>query len=243
MKVIIGYRLLYLPLKKTREVPSNWSELSPDQLFAVAEIYAGTGNEIELLHRLCNVPRRVVRWMDDFQRYCLLDLFEFINKYAPCSTFLIPCLGNLYAPKPKLEGVTFGQFIFIETYYDEWAETEDSASLDKFIASLYLPKDAAFSTAIIKQNTGSLVNLSPVKKLAITINYRLIKEWIRASYPIIFDPGKKRREQPKADDGWIKLFRSIVGDDIIHEDKYANLPIHTVLAFIQRKIKEDAKRN
>lgn len=40
---------------------------------------------------------------------------------------------------------------------------------------------------------------------------------------------------------WVKLFESIVGDDLIHRDSYAQLPIHAVLKFMTRKYIEGLK--
>jgi len=42
--------------------------------------------------------------------------------------------------------------------------------------------------------------------------------------------------------GWLKVFESLVADDIVNHEKYAQLPLHNVLRYMSSKIKENMKR-
>jgi len=42
--------------------------------------------------------------------------------------------------------------------------------------------------------------------------------------------------------GWLKLFESLVGEDLINRDRYAELPVNTVFRHLTTKYKENAKR-
>ena len=58
------------------------------------------------------------------------------------------------------------------------------------------------------------------------------------------NPDEKKDEKKKENTkntGWIKVFDSIVGDDIINSERYATMPVHNVFRYITRKIKEDIK--
>ena len=98
----------------------------------------------------------------------------------------------------------------------------------------------------------------PEEKTAINLNYRLVKEWLCNQYPIIFQkPSDDLETDPVAErsrghrgtaagrsrgSDWVKLYESIVGDDIVNQDKYAALPLHTVFRYLTQKIKENGRK-
>jgi hypothetical protein len=73
--------------------------------------------------------------------------------------------------------------------------------------------------------------------------------WLALAYPLIFQ--EKAENPPSGDkptDGgrrqspWIKVFDGLVGDDLINRDRYAELPVHTVLRFMTEKSKERMRK-
>jgi len=245
-EIEIKYRRLWVPLKKKRKIPNRWSEISVEQLIAIAEHYLGIAKEYELLAAMCDVSKRLVKRLPVYYRYKLAQQIEFITDYKAYNTFIIKHIGNFYAPKPRLEGVSFGQFMFADTYYNDWCMDGKDEDLNKFVACLYLPKNYTFDSNLLYAFEKRASRLEPEIKYAITLNYRLIKEWLTEKYPLIFEKPeadeKKKKKAAAVGNGWVKIFESIVGDDIIHQDNYARLPVHVVLKFITSKIKENAKK-
>ncbi|NQU85800.1 MAG: hypothetical protein HQ541_08575, partial [Mariniphaga sp.] len=75
-------------------------------------------------------------------------------------------------------------------------------------------------------------------------------EWLSKVYPLIFfkqqedldaAPPKEPVEKPKNNSNWVKILDSIVGDDIINMDKYAELSVHNVFRYMTKQYKESLK--
>jgi len=247
MKTVeIGYRLLWIPMKKKKEVPGSWLEVNADQLIVIAENYMGVCSEFRLLAEMCGVSEKVIQKMPAFFRFKLAEEFEFMKDFKPSNSFILKKVKNLQAPKSRLEAMTFGQFIFVDTFYNDWCQDEKTETLNKFVACLYLPKHYTFSEKYIEENAAAVAKIDERVKYAITLNYRLVKEWLTERYPMVFekpDPTqKKRKKTGKAGNGWVSIFESIVGDDITRADDYAKVPVHSVMRFLTKKIKENAKK-
>jgi hypothetical protein len=160
---------------------------------------------------------------------------------------------DFYSPQPKLKGVTFGQFIFADTYFANYQESQNEIDLNKFIASLYLGMNERFEEPLIQERFESIGKLNLNIRQAIVLNFQLIHEWLALAYPLIF---QKREEifnetpgHPELVSGshhdpnqWIKVFQNFVGDDILHDDVWASKPVNTIFAYMTRKYKENARK-
>ena len=116
--------------------------------------------------------------------------------------------------------------------------------MDSFLAALYLPPDEKFRESFLEKNNSIMAKVDTLTREAIWINYLLIKEWLTQSYPLLFYkqediPKKKKQHDSMA---WVKILESIVGDDIINHDRYAQIPLHNMLRFMTSKLKENMKR-
>ena len=91
---------------------------------------------------------------------------------------------------------------------------------------------------------------------AVVINYKLMQKWLTDLYPLIFgredtksmkdedhsDPQAKNKNKIQRDPmGWVKVYDALVGDDIVNQERYAGLPLHSVLRYITKQIKENMK--
>ena len=258
--------LEYQPLKWLKyrrfligNFPSDWIELSAKQLIAIACISKQSIDDISFLSIMTDLPKKLIKRLDDYQRFRLIELFGNFQSDKPYNDFIIPKIDcksmELLAPKPKLHNITFGQFIYIDTYFSNYLESSDPIDMNKFIASTYLPYGQRFAEHIIDANHDWLNKVDLITREAIVINYHHIRDWLTKVYPLVFEShqevdtgteNKKEEEKEKPvkksnPNTWIKVFENIVGDDIINEDKYANLPIHNLLRYMTNKIKENLK--
>jgi hypothetical protein len=76
----------------------------------------------------------------------------------------------------------------------------------------------------------------------------LILVWLQKCYPLIFQEKAETSQdlsssdkQPKQSQ-WLKIFESLVGDDLINRDRYAELSVHAVLRYLTNKYKENARQ-
>ena len=143
--------------------PQNWSEIHADQLLAIVSLGRNQISELQFLSSLSGIKTRILKRMDDYQIFKISELLEFISDRNPHHEFIIRKLSTthqpmLYAPSPKLKGVTFGQFIFADTYFANYQESQKEDDLNKFIASLYLGKHEKFEEQFPSLNSITNVN-------------------------------------------------------------------------------------
>jgi len=254
VNIAIEYPCLFLKRTATGTVPTSWDELTEKQLVEISRNVNGREIDFHFLSVLTSISVRFLKKLSPFQ---LLKLSREINFIGNASTyhskFIIRRLKGtkLYAPKPKLAGMTFVQFIFADSYYNDWLAAQDETALNNFVATLYLCPGEKFDNEIIPIRVSTIVNVDIDVRKSIAINYGLILMWIQSAYPLVFStssvapssvaPSPDRPIAP-SHSAWLKLFDSLVGDDLINRDRYAKLPIHTILTYLTTKYKENARK-
>jgi len=247
MKTIdLHHKTLGITRKISALLPERWNELTADQLVLIARNYITTVDETEMLSGLLGISKSIASMLDGFQRFCIAVELDFMDDFKPHSAFAIHKLNGLSAPRPRLEGLSFGQFMFVDTYYEVAITSDDPEHLSKFIACLYLPEGKPFNEQLIEDRADYIkLFFKPEEKTAISLNYRLVKEWICERYPLLFRKpiAESVAEQSRSQgSNWVKVYESLVGDDIVNQDKYAALPVHTVFRYLTQKLKENGRR-
>jgi hypothetical protein len=243
------FSLLKYTRKIKGEFPSAFEEIKPSQLLAITGLINSTISETDFLKIMTGIPESVINKIEEIQRYELMNLFEPFTDIKPYHAFKIPHIktgnGNIISPKSKLAGMTFAQFIFIESYFTSYQFDKNEIDLHKFVASLYLPQNQYFNENEITAFALSLKNIKSEIPDAIVINYVLVKEWLALAYPLVFQREEENEEVSKSkkhnqqsnNSGWLKIYESIVGDDLINHDRYGLIPLHNVLRWMTKKIK------
>ena len=116
INIELKYRpITFLKWKKsaTGKHPESWKELTPSQLKAVAYSFKKTPNEFEFLSVMTGIKKKIIRKLDDFQRYNLTVMLEFIKDFQPFHSFIISHLDleeeRFYAPESMLKNMPFAQ--------------------------------------------------------------------------------------------------------------------------------------
>ncbi len=230
----------YLPirwLKYTRKIsthhPDTWQELTPAQFIAAACVFKESISDDHLIASMLGLKKRLVRKLSAYQKLAVIELLKFIETYEPYYKFIIPQIAGFSSPLPRLKDETFGCFIFAETYFEQYATTNNLEFLSKFIACWYRP--GLFKESEINDRAEIIARQPLVTQEAIYINYFLIREWYITEYPEVFRPAEDQTKKEKST--WLDIYDAIVGDDIVKEQKYAELPISTVLRYLDKRIK------
>lgn len=255
---MIEIKLTYKPyrlLKTIREIngqfPSEFEELKPEQLVAISRVMKESISDIDFLKIMTGIKKNRIKKLDQYQQYKLIQLFMPLTEIKPYHDFIITfiCSGSnqYFAPGAKLSDITFGQFIFMESYFSNYQTEKSKPDLHKFVASLYLQESTPFEEKAIKSDMVQIGKIEESVLEAIALNYIFIKEWLALAYPLLFSQSKEQEEKPDNQkqinrSSWVKVFESVVGDDIINQDKYAALPVHTVFRWMTNKIKENMQR-
>jgi hypothetical protein len=227
-------------------LPERWEEVTQPQLIAIAGMYMHEQTQTAMLAQLSGINEKYIKQFTDFELFNILHDLYFMTDYRPRNCFIIQYINKLIAPKYKLDGLTWEQFIFVDTYFHEYMGDANDEILNKFVAHLYLQKNEIFSHSVCMNRTASktITAIPHVTKVAVTINYRLIYEWICSIYPLVFRKSgvNKQETSQKFNPGWIRIHESIVGDVLLNYEKYGQLQAHNVLRFISNKIKDNARK-
>ncbi len=234
--------------------PSSWEELSPEQLIALATL-----SERDPLHLLValfsGLPRRVCRRMDPYQLTSVWWLSECMEKEVSCPRFVIRQVPAgrylLESPRPGLRRMSFGQFIFVDTAYTSYLEGNKPEDLDRFISSLYLPTGQSFTDELPLQMEPVVRKVPESVKQALVLNYSLVRRWLAGRYTLLFslpddnadNEEKKSAPKIKNSGSWIRVFDSLVGDDISRHQEYADIPLHNVLRYLTARTRENMKKH
>jgi len=247
--ILLEYPLMRFKRKVAGKMPVSWQELSQTQFIAISRMIDGADPDYRFLSVMTGIRSDLLKKLSAYELLKLSEGIDFIgradNSY---SDFIIKELpwGHLTAPKSKLSGLTFGQFIFADAYYNDWCQLLEETSLNKFIACLYLVPGEIFNHENIEKQIIPIGKIDLAIRKAIVLNYALISIWLQKAYPLIFvdhAESTSREDPPKPQSsGWVNLFESLVGEDLINRDRYAALPLHTVLRHLTKKFKENARK-
>ena len=250
--IAIEYPNLFFKRTATGKAPSTWAELTQQQFIAISRTVHGIEPNFHFLSVLTGIDQSLLKKLSPFDLFKLSEAIDFIGRAGNSySEFLIPKIPgtDFVAPKPKLAGLTFGQFIFTESHYNDWLSGKDETALNKFIASLYLNPNEKFKSELIGDNAVKIKSVRMDIRQAIAFNYGLIMIWLQKCYPLIFQGNVEARhalpspnEQTKQSQ-WLKTFESLVGDDLINQDRYAELSLHAVLRYLTNKYKESIRNS
>lgn len=226
--------------------PDRWEELSSPQFTALARMLTDDPSidEITLLSTMLNVPKRVVRRFNMYQKYKLGELLDFLANHAPVNRFVVKKISRLSAPADNLDDVTFAEFIHMDTFYMDYLESKSMEDRAKLVGCIYVRykegKRPLFDGNI---NTNDVALISPADQEGAVLNYGLVRTWLSKAYPEVFpDAEAIGSNTNKRGGGWLSVYDALVGDDIINADSYANRPCMEVLRYMNRKIKENRKQ-
>lgn len=251
INIAIEYPVLFFKRTAKGQAPSSWGELTRRQFIAFTRTVNGAEPDFRFLSQLTGIRKNLIKKLSSYELFQLSEAIDFIGQAGNShSAFIITKIPgiNFVSPKPKLGGMTFGQFIFTESYYNDWLATKKEAALKNFIASLFLPQGEKFDSDTISGNALKIKLIDLDIRHAIAFNYGLILVYLQKCYPLIFQDNVEPRHalalsetQPKQSQ-WLKIFESLVGDDLINRDRYAELSVHAVLRYLTNKYKENARQ-
>lgn len=265
-EIAIEYPFLFFFKRRAfGQLPTSWAELSERQLLAIAGTLGGAEPDHQFLSDLTGIRLKLVRRLSPIQLKAITDQLEFIATAGNShSDFFVKELKgcktikgsnslkgrNLAAPRRKLDGMPFGQFIFVDSYYNDWIATGKQEALNHFVASLYLLPGETFDQRLIESRVALVSSVDLDIRKAIAFNYGLVIRWLQKAYPLIFhqvgEDNHTKDDSPSgkalANSPWITIFESLVGDDLINRDRYATLPVHAVFRYMTTKYKENARK-
>lgn len=257
----ISYKRFGFSRNIVRQIPSSYAELSQKQFIAIGRLYHGNISEAEFYHIFFSLPKHMPV-LDWYMIYKMSEMVDFISHdNIIIDHFIIHELkGKLIAPGNRLKGMSFEQFMLVDTYFNRFVQTEKEDMLNMFIAHLYirnneyfvLPADLKNGLFSRKRKLDLDSRIKQIEKMdydtkyAVFLNFVLIKRWLSKSFPFLFpesdEPADKHKKVKVQTVKWLDIFDSFVGDDIPAMDKYQTMPVTTAFRLMNRRIKDAQKR-
>jgi hypothetical protein len=243
-------RFWFFTKKYKSFIPESWAEINASQLIALGEMYLHKNTQLNLISKFTGIPLRVVKQLSDIEIFYILKEIEFIKDFRPRNCFIIQKLSCLECPRPKLDGMSWGQFMFVDSYYEQFMGQQNDENLNVFIAHLYGFNNEVFDHSLSKRRAEKkIIKSIPYEvKFAVSINYRLIREWLAVTYPLVFNkhedvtPVSEANQQRVQQNPWLKIHNALVGDDLINYENYAKQQLHVILRYLTEKIKANARK-
>lgn len=240
-EIVVERRIFGRRLRARRTVPSSWSEMSEEGMRAFGEVLAGKADDGRFFKGMFSLP-----WwasLSPWQMYCIMDCMGFLTDMsAGIDRFLIGslCGGRLSAPERRLNGVTLMQWMMADTYFGKYARHESDEMLDLFVAHLYTLRGVSFEKAV---DVDAVRGESRGVKLAVAVNFGLVKNWLSKGFPFLFPEGDgDGKGGTVKGTQWLDVFDAFVGDDVAMIDRYERLPVLTAFRILNRRILESKKR-
>ena len=231
-----------------RTIPTTYEEMTPSQFLATVRLTKEWITEREFFLQFFGLTDDLLAKLDTFMLYRLTETLGFLKQIkGACTGFYCQELnGKLLAPQEKLRGMTFQQFMTVDTFFSWFLVTEKEQYLDRFIASLYLKSDEAFTDLDLDERLPAVKQIHMDLKYSIVVNWVLIKSWLSSAYPFLFPEGEamansqgdKVKSKPV---DWLAIFDAWVGDNVPSIEAYRMLPCMDAIRLLNRKIKEAKK--
>lgn len=224
--------------------PNHWNEVTPKQMEALGKMMTRQISEEKLLMVFLSAPSRVIKKLDEYCRFKLSNLLDFVGTREPVDHFIIQKIRGRKAPEPKLANMTFGEFMYVDTFFLDYSASDSDQSLIRKLAAYLYRKHVNHERPEFngKAEESWTRKLKEWELQVIVFNYGLVRVWLEKSFPAVFAQKSSGSGTGKSGgNGWIDVFDSIVGDDIIHSDDYAQKPVIEVLRFLNNRIKESRK--
>ena len=247
------------------QLPESLAEMTGEQLVAAVRLM--DGDDGDPLRLLCGLPEEVFSALSDFQIFMLKDSFSWIRQPNMATLsfkeWKIPSIdvdGEVwYGPTSNFGNITWGEFVYADQCMIQGFHRAAVAALFRPQRKDYdgeTDRRIPFTTYGTTGRFGKLSVLDEALQVAILLNYRAMRAAsLESVYTEIFpyhdlstsdddgpnDNPPEPEEQP-SQFSWTNIHRNLLGDNIQDEEKFLQLPVHTVLYRLNTLIQESKKR-
>lgn len=238
-------RLLGIPIKIGRKIPSSIVDLSERQYLTLVRYMNGQIKEHRLIARMYNLPGFLARIISykKFWIYKLIETMETFTDFSrPLDRFVITRISdtNLCCVNRQFKGISFMQFMFADTMYTQYLKSQKEGHLYSFIATLYLKPDEQFFSLNLEERIEFLSQqrIDSIVFEAILLNYMMMKKWLAEIYPFMFSSLEKNGASSYGhQQNWLDIFDAFVGEQIPDTEYYKKMPCMDAFRIINRRMK------
>jgi len=227
-------------------MPTEWNELTPEQLLTLATIIDGGYSEI-MVHILFlrsltgaevlySVPQRYLPGIVKHITWCTQESNLYVQKFPE-----IEIDGVLfYGTDDALCNATFDMFyLHAEPAYYNFVKTQNIEYLNLLCASLYFrAEDGIFAPEKVKKNMQLFAKVPREKKIAISLFFSGCKKFLHKKFPFAFVAGKGKNATT-TDDGFSSLrLLDAISAGIANNENTKKANLYEVLVRIEKSMKK-----
>lgn len=215
------HTIKFLTYNKT--FPSEWNELTRDQLLFISSMVAnGTGKEtfnVRALQYFTQIPWKDFFKINEIAIKEMADKIEWIHKKRELTINLIPELAingmdvqthgraSLQGPSDSMLNASFEQFFgHTEPAFSAFANTQNAEMLNYLVASLYSFENDEFNPKMVELNKNLVTPIDAGIKTAILFFYMGCRDLMANKYPDLF-----KKSKTKSASGDLDYFEMIDG--------------------------------
>ena len=231
--------------------------MSERQFLAIVGITYDDLSDVQFYVQFFGLDEKVVREMDMYTFYVLNSLLSFTMKTNGMSSFIIHSMKlkdskgrvlRVDAPRPKLSGMTFQQFMMVDTFFTWYMQTQNKNYLISMCACCYLNEEDDFFTMDMDERVKLWKECNPTALNAGLVQWTFIKAWLSGAYSSLFPKGNveevsKKKGKVKISNAWIEIFDMLVADDLTRINPYKRLECMDVIRIVNGKMEYQNKRN
>lgn len=231
-------------------VPESWLEVSERQFLAVVARAYDLMDDAAFYAQFFGFDVGLVSQLDLYSFYVLNGLLSFTKKDDGMQSFILPMLklkdgeGRVFCvvePHARLKGMSFQQFMMVDTFYTWYVQTKKRDYLLSMCACCYLREGEDFFALEMDERLACWRTCEDVLLYAVLVQWSFIKSWLSRSYPHLFVAGEpphagRSGGKVKVSNMWIEIFDTLVADDLNRIESYKRLECMDVLRIVNRKI-------
>ena len=246
---------------KTYFMPSDWNELTKNQVLFVSLLFQGqltiVDFKLRALFKFLSVSPKVLKRIHPEDAYFLGESLDFLFKEASLTRNLLPVIGTGWrkcvGPSDAMMNCTFGEFTMANSLLDSYSKTKEQKYLDEMVAVLYRPRKRfwfirktftdnqdprkKFVNRSLKKRCTRIAALDYNVKYAVYLFLSGVLNSLPVLYPYVY---QQKGDADSEDNGWASLIISLA--DGKTDDKsletVMNSNLYNVLIGLNKKAKE-----
>lgn len=246
---------------KSYFTPSDWNELTKNQLLFVSRLFHGKLTRVEFklraLFNFLSITPKVKKRLHPDDAYFLCETLDFLFNEVSLTRNNLPVIrtgGKKYiGPSDAMMNCTFGEFTMANSLLDSFSKTRDQKYLDEMVAVLYRSKKwfwsirksftdnqdprKRFVKRSLKRRAGIIAQVDYHVKYSIFLFFSGVLNSLPELYPYVY---QHKGDSGSEDNGWASLIISLA--DGKTDDKsletVMNSNLYNVLIGLNKKSKE-----
>lgn len=230
--------------RRTVQVPSEWNELTREQLIYVAGLFARKMTQaqfrVHLLWKIARVKMNTLMIVDPDNYTALTGLFDWVLKDVTLTRNLVKKIGPFFGPADAMTDCTFGEFTRVHMKMEDYARSNDERDLDELVAILYREEkwmwwlrkrftDSAdcrvrFIEKYLPARAGRMAKMDPATKYAVFLMVNGVVASLPEKFPNVY---RSKGGSGGANKGWATLIMALADghtdDESLDKVFYSNM--------------------